>query len=333
MRRAGCKRMRVIVTGCAGFIGSHLATSLLADGHDVLGVDNLSRTYDPLLKAHRLTDLRSQSRFRFQEIDFGARGTLDSIFGERPDAVFHLGARAGVRKSLSDPWAYLRDNAEGTLNVLDAARRHDIKKVLLASTSSLYGNDSAAPFREDAAANRPLSPYAASKKAAEAMAASYAHLYGFDLPITRFFTVYGPGGRPDMVIFRFIEWMMRDQPIAVNGDGRQERDFTFVSDIVDGVKLASEKTRGLEVYNFGGNEPTTLVELIGLVEKELGVSAKIERHAMPNADVNSTRADITKARDKLGWDPKISFARGVHTTVAWHKSNRTLLDRVQLGES
>lgn len=325
--------MKALVTGSAGFIASHLTRALHRDGVEVVGVDAFTDSYDVRLKRWRIDRLLGERALEFHELDVAREGALDPLFARhRFDVVYHLGARAGVRQSIADPRAYLDANATGTLSVLEAARRHDVARVLVASTSSLYGNHNPRPFREDANTDRPLSPYAASKKAAEAMAASYAHLYGIHTPVCRFFTVYGPAGRPDMSVFRFIEWISRGSPITLYGDGRQERDFTFVEDIVRGARLAAERVDGFDIVNLGNDDPHSILDLLGLIEKELGVAARLDRRPSQAADVQATRADITKARTRLGWAPTTTLAEGVRRTVAWHRDNRDWLREIDLGE-
>lgn len=326
--------MKILLTGVAGFIASNTARLLLSEGHEVVGVDQLNDAYDPALKRWRLDQLQGRAGFSFVKADIADRSQLDGIFAaNRFDGVMNLAARAGVRASMSDPWVYLRANAEGSLNVLDACRRHDVRKVFLASTSSLYGSHNPRPFREDASTDRPLSPYAASKKAAEAMTASYAHLYGLDTPIARYFTVYGPAGRPDMSVFRFIRWIANGEPITLYGDGSQERDFTFVEDVARGSFAALTKTRGFEVYNLGGDEPVALRHVIGLIEKNLGRQAIIDRKPFHEADIHATAADITKARTKLGWEPQVDIDEGIRRCCEWYLANKTWLDGLQLGPS
>lgn len=322
-----------LVTGCAGFIGSRVAGLLLDAGHAVVGVDNLNAAYDPRLKQHRVGQLAGRPGFAFHALDITDRPALQPLFaGKQFRGVFNLAARAGVRQSMQDPWAYLDTNATGTLNVLDLARRHDVRRVLVASTSSLYGSHNPTPFREDANTDRPLSPYAASKKAAEAMCASYAHLYGMDTPVPRYFTVYGPAGRPDMSMFRFIRWIAEEKPLVVYGDGRQERSFTYVDDIARGSIAALERVKGFELVNLGSDTAVALNDMIASIEGHLGKKARIERRPFHPADVQKTRADIGKARQLLDWSPQVSFEEGVKATVGWYMENRALASTLDLGE-
>ena len=265
---------RYLFTGCAGFIASKVADLLLAAGHEVVGVDNLNDAYDPRLKQWRLAQLQPRQNFRFHQLDIADRAALEPLFepaGGQPPfaAVVNLAARAGVRPSVSNPWVYYQANCTGTLNLLEMCRRSGVRKFLLASTSSLYGKHNQVPYREDADTNRPLSPYAASKKAAETLAFSYHHLHGLDISIPRYFTVYGPAGRPDMSVFRFIRRIAEGEPIIVFGDGTQSRDFTFVDDIARGT-IAALRPLGYEVINLGGDRVVTLRAVIDQIAALLG---------------------------------------------------------------
>lgn len=323
----------VLVTGCAGFIGSAACRALAARGDAVVGIDNLNDAYDPRLKHWRLDQLKGLKGFSFQRIDITDRDAVDALVkAVKPARILHLAARAGVRQSISDPWVYLDTNATGTTNILEACRRHDVKHVLMASTSSLYGAHNPRPFREDADTSRPLSPYAASKGGAEAMAAAYSHLHGLDVAIPRYFTVYGPAGRPDMSMFRFIRWIAEGDPVIVYGDGSQERDFTYVDDIAAGSLAASEKAKGFQVYNLGSDRPVTLLAMIAEIERHLGKKAKLVHKPVAQADVPRTWADIGKARKELGWEPKTPFSEGVGRAVEWYMSNRAWARNVDLGD-
>jgi UDP-glucuronate 4-epimerase len=314
--------MRFLVTGCAGFIGSEVSARLLAAGHEVAGADDLNDAYDPRLKDWRLARLLARDGFKFHRVDVRDGEAVEHVLREtRPDAVYNLAARAGVRPSVEDPWIYLETNGRGTVNLLEACRRHDVKRFLLASTSSLYGAHNQLPFREDADTSRPLSPYAASKKAAESFTAAYAHLYGLDAPVVRYFTVYGPAGRPDMSVFRFIRWIAEGETVTVYGDGEQSRDFTYVDDIARGTLIVGEKVKGFEVVNLGGDSPHRLSELIALIEHALDKRARIVRQPVHPADVPATWADVSRARE-LGWQPEVSLRSGVERSVAWYRENR-----------
>ncbi|HTE04499.1 MAG TPA: SDR family NAD(P)-dependent oxidoreductase, partial [bacterium] len=239
--------MTYLVTGCAGFIGWKVCERLASEGHTVVGVDNLNTAYDVRLKQWRLARLQSARGFSFRQLDIGDREALPGAMPrDSVDAVINLAARAGVRQSVEDPWVYVATNITGTLNLLELCRTRGVKKFVLASTSSVYGSDTPRPYREDAATDHPLSPYAASKKGAEVLAYTYHALYGIDVTVVRYFTVYGPAGRPDMSLFRFVKWVAEGDPVIVYGDGTQERDFTYVDDIAAGT-VAALKPLGFEV--------------------------------------------------------------------------------------
>jgi len=321
--------VQILVTGCAGFIGWAVAKRLLEEGHKVIGVDNLNSYYDVRLKHYRLEDLRSYRDFKFFQLDIEDYGKLKEVFKNyRFDAVINEAARAGVRASIEDPFVYMTTNANGTLNLLELCKNYGISKFVLASTSSLYAGQPM-PFKEDLPVNTPISPYAASKKAAEVIAYTYHYLYGIDVSILRYFTVYGPAGRPDMSVFRFIKWIMEDSSLEVFGDGSQSRDFTYIEDIAEGTILAL-KPLGYQIINLGNNKPHSLLEMIGLVERFTGKKAKIENREFHKADMKATWADITKAKELLGWQPKTSLEEGIEKTVDWFKKNWRWLKEVKL---
>jgi UDP-glucuronate 4-epimerase len=315
-----------LVTGVAGFIASNVARRLLDQGHTVVGVDNVNDAYDVRIKEWRLAQIEGQPGFEFHRLDITDRATMAAAFArlhaQAPfDAVINLAARAGVRQSVQDPWAYVDTNVTGTLNLLELCREHDVKKFVLASTSSLYGARNPRPFREDADTNGPLSPYAASKKGAEAMCYTYHYLYGIDVTVFRYFTVYGPAGRPDMSVFRFVKWINEEHPVQVYGDGRQSRDFTYVDDIARGT-IAGLKPLGFEVINLGSDEPVVLMDAIRLIERLLDKEALLEHKPRHPADVMATWADIGKAERLLGWRPQVSFEEGISRAVTWYQANR-----------
>ena len=312
----------VLVSGAAGFIGAALAEHLLQDGHRVLGIDNLNDAYDRRLKDWRLARLQGRSGFTFRKVDIADAAALEAALGEaRFESVFNLAARAGVRPSLKNPALYFETNVHGALNLLDAARRRGTTKFVQASTSSLYGANNPRPFVETADVSRPLSPYAASKGAAELLCHTYHHLYGLDVTVLRYFTVYGPDGRPDMSVFRFIQRIAEDRPLVLYGDGRQERDFTFRDDIVAGT-IAAARPLGYEVINLGSDRPLSLLELISLLEKQLGRSARLEMQPDAPADVRATWADVSRARSLLGWSPRTKFSQGLALCVGWYLAER-----------
>ena len=321
--------MNVLVTGCAGFIGSSVVQLLIEHGHAVVGIDNVNDAYDVRLKQWRLERLEALPNLSFKKLDITDRGGLDALFKEnRFDAVINLAARAGVRQSIDNPWVYVSTNVEGNLNLLDLCRAHGVTKYILASTSSLYG-DAERPFREESVTDRPLSPYAASKKGAEAMCHAYHHLHGIDVSVLRFFTVYGPAGRPDMSIFRFVRWVREDEPLWLSGDGTQERDFTYVEDVARGVEAAL-KPLGFEVINLGSDKPYSLRSIISMVESYTGHEALIEHYPFHPADVMATWADVTKARDLLGWQAQVSMEDGLKSSVAWYEETRSWAKAVKL---
>jgi len=314
--------MKYLVTGVAGFIASQTAKFLLEEGHEVVGIDNMNDYYDVRLKEHRLEALKPHDTFNFQKIDIEDRASLAKLFkANKFDGVLNLAARAGVRYSMEHPQVYMTTNAMGTLNILDIMNEHGVKKMVLASTSSLYAGQPM-PFLETLPVNTPISPYAASKKAAEVMAYTYTFLYKMDVSVVRYFTVYGPAGRPDMSIFRFIKWIDDGTPIELFGDGTQARDFTYVDDIARGT-IAALKPVGYEVINLGGgNNPIDLMTVIGMIEKYLGKKAQIANKEFHIADVKETWADISKANKLLGWKPTISLEEGIKRSVEWHLANK-----------
>ncbi|OYP39175.1 NAD-dependent epimerase/dehydratase family protein [Rhodopirellula sp. MGV] len=317
------------VTGCGGFIASRVSRLLLDSGHRVVGIDNLNDYYSPELKRHRLESLESD-RFVFHEADIEDAQALAKIFdADKFDAVFNLAARAGVRYSMENPYVYLSTNSLGSLNLIDQMHRTGVSKFVLASTSSLYAGQPM-PFQESLPVNTPISPYAASKKAAEVMAYSYHHLYKLDVSICRYFTVYGPAGRPDMSIFRFIRWIDEGTPIELFGDGEQSRDFTYVDDIARGTILAA-KPVGYEIINLGGGgTPVSLNTLIAMLEERLGKKAKINYKPFHQADMMTTSADISKAKELLDWTPEVSLEEGLDASVDWYRQNQPWSQQIPL---
>jgi len=306
---------------------------LLQQGYKVVGVDDLNDAYDVRLKHWRLKQLQGQADFQFHRLDIADKNGLGKVFADAGpfDAVINLAARAGVRQSLEDPWVYYKTNVTGTLNLLELCKDNKIKKFVAASSSSVYGipRESDRPFCEDQPTDHPLSPYAASKKATEGLCYSYHHLYGLDITLLRYFTVYGPAGRPDMSIFRFVKWIAEGEPLVLYGDGTQQRDFTYVEDIAKGTVLALEPV-GYEIINLGNDRPVSILKLIELIEGLLGRKAQIERRPAHPADVPATWASITKARELLGWQPKIRLEEGLKRTVTWYLENREWAKEIQV---
>jgi nucleoside-diphosphate-sugar epimerase len=312
-----------LVTGVAGFIGSKVAEFLLSDGHNVLGVDNMNQAYDVRLKRWRLEHLLQNRSFKFYEMDIADKEKIESLFKENSkiEAVINLAARAGVRQSVEDPWVYFDTNVIGTINLLEMCRKYEVGKFVLASSSSVYGKSSSMPYKEDTNTDEPLSPYASSKKSAETLCYTYHYLYNLDITVFRYFTVYGPAGRPDMSLFRFVQWIMEDRPIVVFGDGSQSRDFTYIDDIARGTILGL-RPLGYEIINLGSDEPVVLMDAIKLIERFTGKKARIKYLPKHPADVPATWADISKASKFLGWRPETRFEDGVKKLVSWYKENR-----------
>jgi UDP-glucuronate 4-epimerase len=322
--------MTLLITGCAGFIGARTTQLALEAGHEVIGLDNLNDYYDVRLKNHRLESLLANPSFRFYPIDIEDGASLDRVFRDcRLDAVINLAARAGVRASIEDPHLYMRTNTVATLNLLECMVRHEVPKFVMASTSSLYAGQPM-PFTEDAVVTRPISPYAATKLAAEALCHVWHHLHGIDVSVLRYFTVFGPAGRPDMAPFRFSEWIRRGEPITLYGDGTQTRDFTYIDDVARGT-LAALKPLGYEIINLGGgNTPVSVNEMIRSLETSLGKDAVIDYQPFQGVDMKDTSADVSKAAKLLGWSPHTPPDDGFRKTAEWHHANAYLLDDLSL---
>jgi len=310
-----------LVTGAAGFIGARTSEFLIKDGHTVAGVDNLNETYDPRVKEYRLKKLQALPGFTFHKLDISQKSVIDYLRDHHFEGVINLAARAGVRASVKDPWAYVETNMIGSLNMLELCRASGTKKFIVASTSSIYGEDPPYPTPESASSSEPLQPYAASKKGAEAMAHAYHHLYDIDVSVVRFFTVYGPAGRPDLSIFRFVQWISEGLPVRVNGDGEQSRGFTYIDDIARGTILAL-KPVGHEVLNLGGHEVITINNLIRLIEDVVGRKAIVEYGPADPADMRSNWADVTRAGELLGWEPQFNMRDGIEKLVEWYNAER-----------
>ncbi|MGZ6317259.1 MAG: NAD-dependent epimerase/dehydratase family protein [Anaerolineales bacterium] len=311
-----------LVTGAAGFIGSRTSEMLIEDGHTVVGIDNMNDAYDVRMKQHRLARLEKLSGFSFHKLDISLDGDVKNLSTEKFDAVIHLAARAGVRASVENPRLFYETNLMGTLNILELCRHTGIKKFLVASTSSIYGANPSYPTPETSSSSEPLQPYAASKKASEVLAHSYHYLHGLDVSVVRYFTVYGPAGRPDLAMFRFCQWITEGRPLQVNGDGEQSRGFTFLDDIARGTILAL-RPLGYEVINLGGHEVITINNLIKLLEELIGKKANVQ-YGPPNlADMLTSWADVSKAGQLLGWEPRVGLHEGVGKLVDWYAAERS----------
>ena len=317
-----------LVTGVAGFIGARTSELLINDGHTVVGIDNMNDAYDPRMKEYRLRKLQAMPGFTFYKMDISNKSIIEYFKDHQFEGVINLAARAGVRASVLDPWVYVETNMIGTLNMLEVCRQTGTKKFIVASTSSIYGEDPPYPTPESASSSEPLQPYAASKKGAEAMAHAYHHLYDIDVSVVRFFTVYGPAGRPDLALFRFVQWISEGLPVRVNGDGEQSRGFTYIDDIARGTIL-SLKPAGYQVINLGGHEVITINNLIKLIEEVIGRKATVQ-YGPPNpADMFTNSADVTKAGELLGWEPQFDMRAGVEKLVEWYNAEREWASQIQ----
>lgn len=311
-----------LVTGAAGFIGARTSEMLLEQGHSVVGIDNMNDAYDPRMKEYRLRKLQANKGFSFHKADISEKPVIDLFRNDKFDGVIHLAARAGVRFSVENPWVFLESNVLGTLNMLEVCRQFGCKKIVMASTSSIYGENPPYPTPETASSSEPLQPYAASKKGAEALTHSYHHLYDIDVTIVRYFTVYGPAGRPDLAMFRFVQWITEGQPVRINGDGTQSRGFTYIDDIVRGT-IAALKPVGYEIVNLGGHEVITINGLVELIEELTGKKADV-KYGPPNlADMFTNWADVSKARELLGWQPQVNLKQGLSNLIDWYNQERS----------
>ena len=317
--------MNFLVTGGAGFIGSHVCERLLHDGHAVWAFDDLNASYDPQLKRRNLRDIQSLAKpFEFVHGDFTDRAALDEIFSSvKFDQVIHLAARAGVRPSLAEPALYQRVNVEGTVNVLEAARTNGVKKITIASSSSVYGVNAKVPFSESDPIFSAISPYAASKLSCEALGHVWHHIYGMDVAMLRFFTVYGPRQRPDLAIYKFATLITAGKPIPVFGDGSTARDYTYVTDTLEGIIACTKREFGFEIFNLGESETVKLSRLIELLETALGKKAVIDRQPMQPGDVPITFADISKARARLGYQPQVKIEQGIKLFADWFQKSHS----------
>jgi UDP-glucuronate 4-epimerase len=311
--------MKIFLTGAAGFIGSRVAAALLARGDEVVGFDDFNDFYDPAIKRRNVAELPD---LRVIEGDLRDTAQVNAALGDGADVVVNLAARAGVRPSLEQPLLYTDTNVRGLVNVLEAMRERGLRKLVHASSSSVYGGQEKVPFSESDPIDRPWSPYAATKRANELMLNTWHHLYGIESHALRFFTVYGPGQRPDLAIAKFIRLIEEDRPIPFYGDGTTGRDYTYIDDIVHGVLASIDRVAGCEIINLGGDEPITLTQMVETIENALGKKARLDRKPVQPGDVPRTMADITKAGKLLGYAPKTSFTEGVQRQVEWFHNSQ-----------
>jgi len=308
----------ILLTGGAGFIGSHLAERLISEGHSLVIVDDLNDFYDPAIKRQNLATLRFRGSCEFLQADICDIEPLRELFHKHsPEIVVHLAARAGVRPSLEQPHLYERVNIQGTLNLLELARIHGVSKFVFASSSSIYGISSRVPFSEDEANPNPISPYGVTKLSGEKLCYCYSHLYSLPVVCLRFFTVYGPRQRPDLAIHKFARLIEQREPLPFFGDGNARRDYTYVADIVDGIVAAIQLKAQFEIFNLGNSQPVSLIDLIGHLERALGKKAILDRQAAQPGDMPVTFADIHKAEQLLGYHPRYPFEKGLEQFVHW----------------
>ena len=315
------KRQNILVTGAAGFIGSHAAQALIERGYRVIGVDNFCDFYDRSWKEMNLKSIGATGRaLEVEEIDITAGAAIDELVAKtKPGAILHLAAMAGVRPSIEQPAYYARVNVEGTTHLLQAAVNHGVRKFLFASSSSVYGNLGRVPFREDDEVAEPISPYAATKRSGELLCYTFWHLYKLPVFCLRFFTVFGPRQRPDLAIHKFTRLISAGQPVPVFGDGSTSRDYTYVDDTVSGILASLDKCDRYRIYNLGGSDPVSLSKLISELEKAIGRAAIIDRRPAQPGDVERTYADLTRSRAELGYEPKVSLAEGLRRFVEWFR--------------
>ncbi len=318
--------MKVLITGSAGFIGSHACEHFIDKGYQVSGLDNFDNFYPRSIKENNLKLIRKSDRFVFHEGDIRDKSLVNKIFDDnRFDFVIHLAARAGVRPSIDKVEEYYDVNVNGTLNILEAMRTHNVKKLLFASSSSVYGNNTRLPFSESDPVDNPISPYASTKKSGELLCHVYSHLYGFDITCLRFFTVYGPRQRPDLAIYKFTRLIDEGRPVDIYGDGSSSRDYTYIDDILDGIDRAADNLKGYHIYNLGESDSTELISLVRLIEEALGKKAVLNYLPMQAGDVKTTFADISKAKNELGYDPGFDFRKGMGKFIEWYRENKGLV--------
>jgi UDP-glucuronate 4-epimerase len=316
--------MKALVTGTAGFIGSHLTERLLSDGWTVVGVDSFDAFYDPAIKRRNIASCLSHPAYRLIEADIRDKAAMEQAVEPGTDVIVHLAARAGVRPSIAEPALYADVNINGTVTLLEAARERGVPKFVFASSSSVYGNNRKVPFSEDDNVDFPISPYAATKKAGELICHTYHHLYGLAINCLRFFTVYGPRQRPDLAIHKFARLIEDGKPLPVYGDGTMMRDFTYIDDILNGIVAAMDRCDGYEIYNLGESQPIALSDLIAEIERALGKKAIRQQLPLQPGDVDRTYADVAKAETYLGYRPSTDIRTGLAHFVAWFRQERSI---------
>jgi len=315
--------MKILVTGAAGFIGSNVCEHFVEFGHDVIGIDNFDSFYSILTKRSNLAKLLDNDKFKFYQVDIRDGKALNAIFSSNQiDIVIHLAAKAGVRPSIDSILEYYDVNVNGSITLLESMRSHKVTKMVFASSSSVYGNNAKVPFSEADSVDNPISPYASTKKSGELLCHVYCHLYAFDITCLRFFTVFGPRQRPDLAIHKFTMLIDEERAIPFYGDGSTARDYTFIDDIVNGISCASTHLNGYKIYNLGESKVITLKQLVKTIENTLGKKAIIDQLPLQQGDVAITYADITKAKEEIGYSPKFDFETGIKKFVEWYKTNR-----------
>lgn len=313
----------VLVTGAAGFIGSTLTKALLEKEYRVVGIDNFDDTYDLAFKEENIAPFLQNPNFKLERIDIRDLAALTAVFEvEKPSYVVHLAAKADTRKAVNDPRLYVSVNIDGTLNILELCREYPVENLVIASSSSVYGNSSQVPFTEDQSADRPLSPYGATKRSIELLAHAYHHNFNMNITCLRYFNAHGENNRPNMVPYIWAEKLLHGEEIEMSGSGSRKRDYTYIGDIVRGTILAMEKPLGFEVINLGNNTPVSLNEMLAIFEKVIGTKAKVKNRPGHPASVEETYANIDKAKQLLGWEPEVSLEEGITRLVAWYRANR-----------
>jgi len=318
--------MNILITGAAGFIGSHVSEFFVNQGHFVIGIDNFDNFYPKRFKLLNINGLMNSQQFQFHEADICELNSLKTIFSSNKiEAVIHLAAKAGVRPSIDAIADYYDVNVNGTISLLEAMKYSNVKKMLFASSSSVYGNNTKVPFSESDSVDNPISPYASTKKSGELVCHVYSNLYGFDITCLRFFTVYGPKQRPDLAIHKFTRLIDEGKPIPFFGDGSTARDYTFIEDIVNGINCALINLGGYSIYNLGESQVITLNQMVNTIENALGKKATLDKLEMQQGDVQITYADISKARNEIGYNPIFSFNDGVNAFITWYSINKHLM--------